>query len=163
MEKRTIFVIKSGYANIPISKGLVSAKFLKPPNDVNKSAGKTAGIKVKNKTIRVAKNTVQVTKEVFDAIPSSTFLTRSFNIIFKVSLLTNCLVKLNKLWAQFIDSSVNSIKNFSNIQHNFKISINPWLLLVFPFDREDTRIMHLQKLKSILQEINQSNHKVLQV
>jgi len=83
MKRRIRLVTKSGYANIPISKGLIPAKFSKPPNVINKNAGKIAGIKFKRTTIRVAKNTAQVTREVFDLTPDSILLTISFNINFK--------------------------------------------------------------------------------
>ena len=83
MERTTRLVTKIGNANIPTSKGLIPAKFSKPPNVVNKSAGKIAGIMLKKTTVRVAKNTAQVTKEVFDVAPDSILLSMSFNIIFK--------------------------------------------------------------------------------
>ena len=84
MEKTTKLVIKSGYVNIPISKGLIPILFSKPPNVLIKSAGKTAGIKVKNRIMRVDKKTAQVTNDVFNVTPDSILLVKFFNIVFIV-------------------------------------------------------------------------------
>ena len=60
--RRTKLVIKNGYAKIPKSKGLIPTWFSKPPNVVNKSAGKITGTKLKIRIIRVGKKINQLKK-----------------------------------------------------------------------------------------------------
>jgi len=70
------FVIKSGYAQIPISKELMLALFSLPPNDVNKKFGNIAESSVINTNTRAIKKTTHVTK--FENC-NSTFL--NFNVL----------------------------------------------------------------------------------
>jgi len=79
IKRMTRFVTKNGYAHSPISKGLIPTTSSKPPNDRNKSAGKTTGIKLIRTSIRVVKKTIQ--------------LTRRFRCIFNVLVVKRNLLK----------------------------------------------------------------------
>ncbi len=65
MKKRTIFVIKSGNPTKPNSNEFTTKLSSKPPNVLNKNAGKMAGIKLIKTATKVTKKTAHDTKLVF--------------------------------------------------------------------------------------------------